>query len=399
MALRSSRAVAVALVTFSAFTDIVAYAIAIPVLPDLSRRLGASPTVIGLLFASFGVTLVSVSIPAGALSDRAGRKAPLVGGSVALAVATMLFVFAESLPWLFAARLVQGAADAVAWVVGFALVADLYAPEERGRVAGIIMSGTSCAVMVGPSLGGWLYEVGGVQLPFTFVTLLATIAAAGFVWLDVGRAQVDREPVPVRLVVRTPAVAACATAVILLASTLSMLEPVVALHLSARLGIGPARIGYIFGAAAIATAILNPIYGRLADRYGARRLTVLGLLLAGIALPALSFAWSYPAAVALYVLQASLSSLAITASLAFMGEATAQSGYGSFGTAYGLYNMAWGVGLLAGPALGGFLFERIGFFHLTIAWAPALIAMTVLLARSYVTPRTPKILTSATDAM
>jgi len=39
--LRASRRFAVALVTFAAFTDIVAYAIAIPVLPDLSRRLGA----------------------------------------------------------------------------------------------------------------------------------------------------------------------------------------------------------------------------------------------------------------------------------------------------------------------------------------------------------------------
>ena len=40
--LRSSRAVAVAFVTFATFTDIVAYSIAVPVLPDLSRRLGAS---------------------------------------------------------------------------------------------------------------------------------------------------------------------------------------------------------------------------------------------------------------------------------------------------------------------------------------------------------------------
>src|SRR5947209_16833838 len=110
---RSSRAVAVALVTLATFTDIVAYSIAIPVLPDLSRRLGASPTMIGLLFASFGVTLVAVSIPAGALSDRTSRKTPIAAGLVALAAATLLFAFATSLPWLFTARLVQGAADAV----------------------------------------------------------------------------------------------------------------------------------------------------------------------------------------------------------------------------------------------------------------------------------------------
>ena len=37
---------------------------------------------IGLLFASFGVTLLAVSVPMGAVSDRIGRKAPLVGGLV-----------------------------------------------------------------------------------------------------------------------------------------------------------------------------------------------------------------------------------------------------------------------------------------------------------------------------
>jgi MFS transporter, DHA1 family, solute carrier family 18 (vesicular amine transporter), member 1/2 len=377
-----SRGFALALVTFATFTDIVAYAIAIPVLPDLSRRLGASPTVIGILFASFGVTLVGVSIPAGALSDRTGRKTPIVAGLVALAASSLLFAFAESLPWLFAARLVQGAADAVTWVVGFALIADLYGPDERGRMAGMVMSGTSVGVMLGPSLGGWLYEVGGIRLPFAFVTLLSVIAAIGFMALRLPDTRSDREVVPVAAVVRTPTIAACAAAVVVLAATLSMYEPVLALHLNAYLGIGPARIGYVFGAAAVATAILNPLYGRLADRVGARRLTMVGLVCAGLALPCLSLISSYPSAVALYVLQASMAALAITPSLAYMGEAVAQAGLGSFGVGYGLYNMAWGVGLLGGPALGGFLYERLGFTMLTLVWAPCVISTTALLARA-----------------
>src|SRR5437870_10108842 len=194
MSLRQSRAVAVALVTFATFTDIVAYSVAVPVLPDLSRRLGASPTMIGFLFASFGVTLLTVSLPMGAVSDRIGRKAPMVGGLAALAAATLLFAFADSLPWLFAARLVQGAADAVTWVVGFALIADLYGDDERGRMAGIVMSGTSVAIMIGPSLGGWLYELGGIRLPFLFVTALSAAAALGFIWFTPPAVRADREP-------------------------------------------------------------------------------------------------------------------------------------------------------------------------------------------------------------
>src|SRR5881398_2397009 len=98
MSVRKSRAFAVALVTFATFADLVAYSIAVPVLPDLSRKLGASPTMIGLLFASFGVTLLTVSMPSGALSDRIGRKTPLVGGMLLLAGASLLFAFADTLP-------------------------------------------------------------------------------------------------------------------------------------------------------------------------------------------------------------------------------------------------------------------------------------------------------------
>jgi DHA1 family solute carrier family 18 vesicular amine transporter 1/2 len=394
MSLRNSRAVAVALVTFATFTDIVAYSVAVPVLPDLSRRLGASPTMIGLLFASFGVTLLSVSMPMGAVSDRIGRKAPLVGGMVALAGATILFAFAEGLPWLFAARLVQGAADAITWVVGFALVADLYGQEERGRVMGLVMSGTNFAFMVGPTLGGWLYEVGGIRLPFLFVAALAAIGAAAFMWLDIAPGRAAREAVPIGAVLRVPAVAACAAAVVAASATICMLEPVLPLFLSATLGIGPARIGSIFGIGAVASTLLHPVYGQLVNRLGGRRLTMIGLVLVACVLPLLSFTWSFRSAIAFFVLSSATVALVITPSLAFMAEATSSAGVGSFGVGYGLYNMAWGAGLLGGPALSGFLFERMGFRRLTLIWAPVLLVVTWLIGRVQSDVR----LKSATDS-
>ena len=159
------RGLVLACITTATFTDLVAYSVAVPVLPDYATRFHASPTMVGLLFASFGITLLTVSVPLGAFSDRFGRKGPLVGGLIALSAATLLFAFASGLPWLFAARLVQGAADAITWVAGFALIADLFGVDERGRMTGIVMSGTSLAVIVGPTIGGWLYELGGIRLP------------------------------------------------------------------------------------------------------------------------------------------------------------------------------------------------------------------------------------------
>lgn len=380
MSLRRSRAVAVALITCATFTDLVAYSIAIPVLPDLSRKLGASPTKIGFLFASFGVTLLVVSVPMGAVSDRIGRKGPLVGGLAALAAASLLFAFANNLPWLFAARLVQGAADAVTWVVGFALIADLYPANERGRVTGIVMMGTSFAIMVGPTIGGWLYELGGMRTPFIAVAVLAAIVFVLLLWYDVPPQQAEGDIVPFGLILRVPAIAACAIAVVAISGTVSMLEPVLALHLGT-LGINPARIGMVYGVAAVITTTMHPMTGRLSDRFGSRQMTMLGLVMAACTLPLLGFAWSYESALALFILTAASSTFIITPSLAYMGEATSCAGVRSFGVAYGLYNLAWGAGLLAGPAVGGFLFERIGFRNILFAWAPWLALVTTVLWR------------------
>jgi DHA1 family solute carrier family 18 vesicular amine transporter 1/2 len=355
--------------------------VAVPVLPDLSRRLGASPTMIGLLFGSFGVTLLTVSMPMGAVSDRIGRKPPMVGGLLALAAASTLFAFAESLPWLFAARLVQGASDAVTWVVGFALIADLYSQEERGRVMGLVMSGTNFAFMFGPTLGGWLYETGGIRLPFLFVAALAVAGAIAFMWFDLPSRQTAHEPVPVATVLRFPAVAACAAAVVTASATISMLEPVLPLYLSAKLGLGPARIGVLFGIGAVASTVMHPVYGWLVNRAGSRQMTMIGLVLVACLLPLLSLATSYRSAIAVYVICAAAISMIITPSLAYMAEATASAGARTFGVGYGLYNMAWGAGLLGGPALSGFLFERMGFGWLMLMWAPPLVAVTWLLGR------------------
>jgi DHA1 family solute carrier family 18 vesicular amine transporter 1/2 len=235
--------------------------------------------------------------------------------------------------------------------------------------------------MFGPTIGGWLYEAGGIRLPFLFVAALALLAAVAFLWLETPDHRATTEPVPVSVVLRAPAVAACAAAVVAAAATISMLEPVLPLFLSTTLGIGPARIGLIFGCGAVASTILHPVYGRLVNRFGGRRLTMLGLMLVACVLPLFSRIWSVPSAIGFYVLGAATVALVITPSLAYMAEAVSDAGVGSFGVGYGLYNMAWGAGLLTGPALGGFLFERIGFGRLTLLWSPVLLVVTGLVWR------------------
>lgn len=382
MTLRSSRGAAVVLVTLATFTDILAYSIAVPVLPDLSTRLGASPTVIGLLFASFGVTVLATSIPMGALSDGMGRRGPLVFGATLLAASTILFAFAGSLALLFAARLAQGAADAVTWVVGFALLADLYASDERGRAMGWVMSATTFGFMIGPTLGGWLYEHGGPTVPYLLVAGLSAVAALGFLWLRPPDHREAEARVPLREVLGVRAVAVCAAAVVLGGGTIAMLEPVLSLFLAREIGLGPTRVGLVFGSGALVSAVLHPVFGRVADRAGGRRLMLIGLGGMALLMPLLSLIGSFESAVALNACFTITVAVMLTPSLAYMADAMTVAGVRSFGVAYGVYNCAWALGLLAGPALGGAGYERLGFTPLLVSWAALLLPMTIVIARS-----------------
>jgi multidrug resistance protein len=385
----NSRRLAVALVTAATFTDILAYSIAVPVLPHLSRQFGASPTVIGLLFASFGVTLFAVSVPMGGYSDRIGRKFPLVGGLLALAAASVLFAFAPNMTWLFIARLVQGGADAVTWVVGFALIADLYASDERGRVMGFVMSGSTFGFMIGPTLGGWLYETGGIRLPYLFIAALSIVIALGIASLEIPSKSNEHEPLPLSTILRVPAVATCAIAVVVGGGTIAMLEPVLSMFLNSAIGLGPARVGLVFGGGAVVAALLHPVFGHVADRVGGRQLTLWGLAAIGATLPILSQSWNFVSAVGLYVIGALAIATMITPSLTYMATATAAAGSPSFGVAYGIYNVAWAVGLLVGPAMGGFLYERLGLPVLSFIWAPAVVVIALVLSRVDARPKDP----------
>jgi MFS family permease len=207
------------------------------------------------------------------------------------------------------------------------------------------------------------------------------MSAAGFLFLDIPSEQAETERVPIGVLLRSRAVASCAAVVVAISATISMLEPVLPLYLSAKLWIGPARIGLIFGSGAVASALLHPIYGRLADRWGGRRMMLTGLPLVACILPLQTLAWSYASTIAFFILNTTVVALVITPSLTFMAEAVSGAGVGSFGVGYGLYNMAWGAGLLGGPAVAGFIFERAGFTRLTLLWAPLLLIVSALLAR------------------
>jgi predicted MFS family arabinose efflux permease len=181
--------------------------------------------------------------------------------------------------------------------------------------------------------------------------------------------------------VQTPAVAECTAYVVVIGATLAMLEPVLPLFFSRRLGLSAPQIGLLFGAAGAVLIVMPIVYGPLVARWGSRRLVRLGLVLMSLWLPALAAATGIRSALALMLVEWMVVPLAVTPSLAYMADVTSFDGADAYGVGYGVYNTAWAIGLLIGPAAGGLVFERAGLQVLLVAWSASAILATLVLGR------------------
>src|SRR5262249_34464505 len=194
--------------------------------------------------------------------------------------------------------------------------------------------------------GGGRDERGGVGVRLLLVAGRAVLTAGAFAGLRLPDHRASGEPVPILTLLRDQQIVACGVVVLLMAATMTMFEPLFVLFLQDSLHIGPARVGTVFAAAALGNTFFHPVVGRMADAWGARRLSGVGLLATAAVLPFAARVWNFGSAVWLCLAQAAAFALIGAPSLTFMADATSAAGLGSFGTAYGLYNAIWAVGLL-----------------------------------------------------
>src|SRR6478736_8230915 len=125
-------------------------------LATLGREFGVSPAAIDAVVIGYLVSL-AVFIPAsGWLGDRFGNKRIFLLALFLFTAASALCGFADSLPQLVGARVIQGAGGGMIMPVGMAMLMHAFPPAERIRAAKILTIPTALAPALGPVIGGLL---------------------------------------------------------------------------------------------------------------------------------------------------------------------------------------------------------------------------------------------------
>src|SRR4028118_1600838 len=309
----------------------------------------------GVINGASGATMALVAPLWGRLSDRMGRKLMLLRATFAAVVVVGSMAFVTG-PWqLLVLRLLQGTLTGTV-PAATSLVAATAPAEKAGWRLGALQTVIFVAAGVGPALGGISADSAGLRTSFFVASALLAVSAT-LVLFGVKEkkpvveekaegeeeAKTRRSPLPYKLLL--PGL------LTLLAVHVSITSASVALPgfvgtLAGAADRVASQAGWIIGTAALVASLGSLLGGRLAARFGARRVMVVSLALGGLAALPQAFAESVPQIWALRLLASLFIGCAIpVANLAIKSAAPA----GRQGEAFGVASPATPLGSPPGP--------------------------------------------------
>ncbi|MBX9364798.1 multidrug effflux MFS transporter [Streptomyces massasporeus] len=153
----------------------------LPSLPEVTRSLHAPAATVQLTLTACLAGMALGQLVVGPMSDRWGRRRPLLAGLAVFVVATVLCALAPTVELLVAFRLAQGLAGAAAIVIARAVVRDLYDGMAMARFFSTLMLISGVAPIVAPLIGGQILRVTDWRGVFAVLTVIGVLIGA-LVW-------------------------------------------------------------------------------------------------------------------------------------------------------------------------------------------------------------------------
>ncbi|PKH82899.1 Bcr/CflA family drug resistance efflux transporter [Pseudomonas sp. Choline-02u-1] len=338
----------------------------LPAFPAMALAFGTDEQHVQLTLAAYFLGLSLGQLAYGPISDRFGRRLPLLSGVALFTLASLACAYAPSLEWLIGARFVQALGGCAGMVISRAVVADKCDAVGSAKVFSQLMLVMGLAPILAPMLGGLLVNTTGWQS--IFLVLTGFSAAAGLaVALGLPEsmpAHVPRQPLSgalrqyARLVKDSVYLGHALTGGIAIAGMFAYIagSPFVFIKLY---GVPAEHFGWLFGTNAAGFILVAQVNARLLAKRGPAFLLVRAVwvyFLAGLTLLAVSAMRPealWPLLIPLFICIASLGCIIPNASACAMNGQGARAGSASAMLGCLQFSIAAGAAALVGALHDG----------------------------------------------
>ncbi|HKA50497.1 MAG TPA: MFS transporter [Candidatus Dormibacteraeota bacterium] len=331
-------------------------------LPLRVSELGGDKIQVGLLFSVVTITAAGLSLPAGFVSDRFGKRKVLVFAIIVGGASQLGLGLATTVAPMYFWQALAGVGGAASQAALMAALIDVVPESRLGRAMGWLTLAFQVGFLVGPAAAGVALEWVNLQAVITASTGLYAVALVMTLIGVPSRSGVAigwNIAAPLRQITRQRAFAAASIGMLGATLLWGTLQAYLPLFAKEQLRLPPSQIGYLIAIQAVANGLARIPGGRLVDRLTQRGpLVVLGLAVysASVAvLPHMTGFW--PTTTLLVASVPLLATTYLALGVIFSNLSTAETR----GAAMGLYGTMLFLGLGVGSATFGTLMEHSGY--------------------------------------
>jgi MFS family permease len=269
------------------------------IMPVFARRLedfGSGVAELGLITMGFALAQFVLSPVLGSLGDRIGRRPIILMALGGYAAVNIGFLFAPDTLSLMVLRCIEGGITAGLLPAAQATVGDIVPVERRAQGVSMVMAGYGFGFILGPFMGGLLFDMWGFAAPFIASSSMG-LTALVFAWIMVPETRINATQNKIKINPTRSGKKAFTmgylpkplmTFIILmlvsfvLTFAFAFISPFMVFYVYDDLNFSATQFGLLVGMFGLATVLGQIFLGSLSDKYGRKPVIVLGLIISSI---------------------------------------------------------------------------------------------------------------------
>jgi len=378
------------LLCLAGFVTVFGFGLANPFLPIFAQEVGASETMIGVIMSSYFITRLFLELPSGLISDRIGRRLPMLLGMLLTGTGAALCSIATFPMVLLVSRAIWGSGTCLFFSSSMALLFDIFQPADRGKATGTFQSLEFIGRVIGAPMGGIIAETMGRRMPFTMTAIIVFIGllliAPSKDFHKYTRKRGESTPLVFDFsLLRNWGLIVLSigyfTRMFSIQGTISTIFPLYAVNL----GVDLAGIGIIMGVRSLGIITGTFLTSRFMDKIGLKTILLAALLLDGTATTLYTFGSSFEQFSMIALMDGLAGGIEVISFTIYLSMVIPAK---SRGTGIGIYRTFMDAGAAVGPILLTAILVMVGQANIRVCFyvgaaAVVLMALLTLTLKNY----------------